>query len=329
MFETFGLDKHLMALLVGKAHDLVFYGWAIARAGRLDLPRIHRRTMEIRANQFVGRGAGIGQVTKDLRQRDAIGENRERSRHVVAGRRLELREIDGILRDARRRSCLQPAQSQAEAAERIGKRLGRRLAESPSDGLRFSGVHQRAEKSAGGDDDGARAKLGAVCKRDASRREPRNGSLNDGEVRFAGEDVVYGPGVKLAIALRARSLHRRTLRSIEDLVLNGGAIGGLAHQPAEGVDFFDEVAFRETADGRIARHAADRGALHGDHRHARPAPGAHPGGLGPRVAASDHDDIEVARHGSTWNKRTAGVILTPSGARGKNPVHALRSFAAR
>ena len=131
------------------------------------------RTMKIRANQLVGRRIGVCQMTKHLRQRDAIGENRERSRHVVPRCRLELREVDGILRDARRRSRLQPAQSQPEATERIGKRLGRRLSEAASDGLRFSGVHERAEKSSGGDDDAARAKLSAVRKRNAPRGKPR------------------------------------------------------------------------------------------------------------------------------------------------------------
>jgi len=35
------------------------------------------------------------------------------------------------------------------------------------------------------------------------------------------------------------------------------------------------------------------------------------------VAAADHDDIELLRHGSTWNKSAVAVIL--SGA--KNLVH--------
>src|SRR5258708_29288594 len=134
MLEAFRLDENLMARLIREAHHLVFYGWAISRTGCLDLARVHRRAVKVRANQLVRLRARVGQMAKHLRQSDAIGEDRERTRDLIARRRLESREIDGVLRDARRRSGLQAAKAKAERAERIGERFGRRFAEASADG---------------------------------------------------------------------------------------------------------------------------------------------------------------------------------------------------
>src|SRR5439155_17218720 len=99
--------------------------------------------------------------------------------------------------------------------------------------------------------------------------------------------------VELAIALRTRTAHRRTLRAIEHFELNARAVRRLAHQSAEGVDFFDEVSFGESADCWIARHATDRAAQHRDHRHTNPAASADACRLGSGVTTADHDDIEI------------------------------------
>src|SRR5262249_26058733 len=89
-------------------------------------------------------------------------------------------------------------------------------------------------------------------------------------------------------------------RAIEDLELDAGAVGGLAHQPAQRVDLPDEIPLRQAADGRVARHAADGVAQHGDHGHAHTAPRADPCCLRAGVAAADDDDV-IVHDRSTWN----------------------------
>src|SRR5258706_9639156 len=77
MRETLRLDEDLVAWLVGEADDLVLDRRAVAGAGRLDLAGVHRRTVKVRADQIMGNGAGVGQVTEHLRQGDAVREDRE------------------------------------------------------------------------------------------------------------------------------------------------------------------------------------------------------------------------------------------------------------
>ena len=179
-----------MPLLLREAHHLVFDRRAVARAGGVDLAGVHRRAMEIGADQLVRDLAGVGQMAEHLRQRERVGEDRERTRLGVARRFLELREIDGGAIDARRRSGLEAAEFQAEVAQRIGERLRRRLAEAAADGLHFAGVHQGAKERSGGDDDGARVEARSVLEHDAADRlavvnERRRGAFDDGDVRLS------------------------------------------------------------------------------------------------------------------------------------------------
>src|SRR5204863_8774886 len=111
------------------------------------------------------------------------------------------------------------------------------------------------------------------------------------------------------VALRARALDRRALRTVEHFELDAGPIGGLPHHAAESVDFLDEVAFGESADGGIARHPADGLALHRDERHRHTTARAHTRCLGAGMAAPDHDHIEALAHGSTWNANSIACIL--------------------
>ncbi|MND75426.1 hypothetical protein D3C80_670430 [compost metagenome] len=66
--QTFRFDKHLMAFLVGEAMDLVFDRRAITRADPFDLTGsgIHRRTVEVRGNDFVGARIRVGNPAADL-----------------------------------------------------------------------------------------------------------------------------------------------------------------------------------------------------------------------------------------------------------------------
>jgi hypothetical protein len=154
-------------------------------------------------------------------------------------------------------------------------------------------VHQRAEESAGGDDDRARGEARAVAEDDGAVAEGGDGAFDDGEVRLRGKDRLHGGGVEVAVALRARPLHRRTLGAVEDLELDAGAVGRLPHQPAQRVDLLDQVSLGQATDGRVARHAADRFAQHRHHGHTGAAAGANPRRLRAGVPAADDEDVVV------------------------------------
>ena len=67
-----------------------------------------------------------------------------------------------------------------------------------------------------------------------------------------------GLPVQLAIGLRARGAHRRTLAGIERAELDAGRVGGPRHHAAQRIDLAHQVALADAADGRIAAHAARR-----------------------------------------------------------------------
>src|SRR5688572_5974905 len=64
--QSLGLKKDLVAFLTGEAMNLVFDGWAIARADALNDAGKHRRAVEGAANQLVSPRVGVGDPARDL-----------------------------------------------------------------------------------------------------------------------------------------------------------------------------------------------------------------------------------------------------------------------
>ena len=96
-----------MLIFLGKAHDLVFDRRAIARTAALDLAAIHRRTVEIGTNDFVGRLGRPGQVAGNLRHRDFLGQEGKRIGWRVARLFLQTGPVDGPAIKAGRRPGFQ------------------------------------------------------------------------------------------------------------------------------------------------------------------------------------------------------------------------------
>ena len=84
-----------MRFLVGEADDLVLDRRAVARSAAANLARVHRRAVQVRADQVVDRRRGLGGVANDLRDRDGVGREAEGTGWIVARLRLALREVDG------------------------------------------------------------------------------------------------------------------------------------------------------------------------------------------------------------------------------------------
>ena len=64
--------------------------------------------------------------------------------------------------------------------------------------------------------------------------------------------------VELAIGLGARAADGRALGEIEHAELDAGAVDGAAHHAVQRIDLAHQMALAQAADGRIARHLADR-----------------------------------------------------------------------
>jgi hypothetical protein len=102
--------------------------------------------------------------------------------------------------------------------------------------------------------------------------------------------------VELPVRLRARSADRRSFPAVQDPKLYPAQIGNSAHEAIQRIDFANQMAFSQAADGRVTRHSSDCRKAVGDQR----GPGAHASGCGRSftagVAAANHRDIESNIH---------------------------------
>ncbi len=123
-------------------------------------------------------------------------------------------------------------------------------------------MDQAAQEGAGGQHRGAAGELAAVGQADARHRaladhEIVDLALDHGEIRGLADRPLHRLGVKLAVGLRARPAHRRSLAAIEHAELDAGLVGDAAHQAVERIDLAHQMALAEPADRRVARHRAD------------------------------------------------------------------------
>src|SRR5207245_5106852 len=142
----------------------------------------------------------------------------------------------------------------------------RQIPRAPSRDLRIRAEVNAAPKERPGcDDDSASAKATAVARLDS--RDSRatfieeqicDHALRELELRELLEQSADGAAIERAIALSARSPHSGALRAIQHAELDRGAIGGTAHQAAQGIDFADDGTLSNAADGRVAGHLANR-----------------------------------------------------------------------
>ena len=64
--------------------------------------------------------------------------------------------------------------------------------------------------------------------------------------------LLHGPAIEPAVGLRARPLHRWSLRPVEQPELDASGIRDAAHQAVERIDLTYEVTLPEAADGWVA-----------------------------------------------------------------------------
>jgi len=104
--------------------------------------------------------------------------------------------------------------------------------------------------------------------------------------------MAYGCLVQNAIGLSARGANCWAFRAVQNTKLNATFIGGQGHGATQGVNFFDQVAFANTANGRVAAHLTQGLDVVRQQEcfatHARRRQGS----LGSRVATANDDHIK-------------------------------------
>ena len=295
--QAFGFDEDLVAGLFRKAHHLVLDGRAVARADALDLAAVQRRAVQRVADDLVGLFGGVGDPAADLLRmfvhRTEEGHHRARR---VAGLLVHHAVIQRAAVDARRRAGLQAVDLERTLAQACGQRGGRRVAHAAGGVLGRADVDLAGQEGAGGQHHGlgieAQAGLGdhpahgvAFDHQIVHRR------LEHGQVGLAFDDGADRHAVQVAVGLAAGRAHGRTLGGVEGAPLDAGAVGGMRHRTAQGVDLLDQVALADAADGRVAAHRAHRFDVVGQQQGAHAGAGRGQRGFGASVATADDDDV--------------------------------------
>jgi len=126
------------------------------------------------------------------------------------------------------------------------------------------------------------------------------------------ENLAHLDAVKLLVALGARAPDGRAARGVEEAELDAYSIGDFAHDAAECIDFADEMALGDAADGGVAAHLGNEVEVHSDERgleaHAR---GGH-GGLAAGMTGAHDNDIVLFGESHPilfygWNQNGAAV----------------------
>jgi hypothetical protein len=94
--------------------------------------------------------------------------------------------------------------------------------------------------------------------------------------------------------LRTRGPHSRTLTRIKCAKLNSRRICRLRHYTTQGINFPDQMALANTANGRVATHLTDGFYAMGQQQRRRATTGRRQGSLGSGVSTTDHNDIECS-----------------------------------
>jgi hypothetical protein len=174
----------------------------------------------------------------------------------------QLREIDGLAVQPRRRAGLETADRQLQFAQTCGQRDRRRITHAAAAMLGQTHVNQAVEEGAGSQDHRTRSKAHAQLGHDtgdmvAIEHQVVTCLREDHQIGLVLEATADRLPVQHAICLRARRAHRRTLARIENPELDACCIGRLGHRPAQGIDFLDQMPLADAADRRVAAHRAE------------------------------------------------------------------------
>jgi hypothetical protein len=255
---------------------------------------------------------------------------REHRPRIVAGLFLHHAEVDAAAVDARRRAGLQAVDAQRQFAQAFGQGQRGWIAGPAAAIVGVADVDFASQKSAGGEDDAARAEIQAHLRAHAGdavavEQQVVDRLLEQGQLGLVLHRVADEGAVQRSIGLAARGAHGRTLARVEPSPLDARGIGGLRHDTAECVDLLDQVTLADAADGRVAAHRADRLDAVRQQQRARARARRGQRGLGAGMAAADDDDVEglseIHGHSLSPDARVkSSRTARPSGGRDRDRI---------
>lgn len=162
----------------------------------------------------------------------------------------------------------------------------------------MTNMNSAVQEGAGGQDNRGGGQISAGAQSDPARnvgcnQQIDNLILDDRQGGTGVKGLLHGAAIERAVCLRPRPLRGRPLAAVEEAELDAGGVGGDAHQPVEGVDFADDVAFAQSADRRVAGHFAEAVKAVRDQCGARAHAVRRQRGLGPRMTAANDDHVVV------------------------------------
>ena len=254
------------------------------------------------ADQVMGALAGVGDpaahLLRMLVDRTQIREHR--ARHV-AGLFFQIAVVDAAAVDARRGAGLEPVHAQRQFAQAVRERERRGIAGATAGVVDLADVDLAGEEGARGQHHGGRMEAQPALGDDAGdplalQDQIVHRLLEQAEVGLVLDHGADGGLVANPVGLAAGCPYGRTLGGVQRAPLDAGKIRGLRHRAAECVDFPDQMALADAADGRVAAHLAD--GFDAVREQQGECTGASRGesGFGAGVAAADHDDV-VGIHG--------------------------------
>ena len=177
-----------------------------------------------------------------------------------------------------------------------GQRGGRRVAHAAGGVLGRADMDLAGQEGAGGQHHGLGVETQAGLGDDPAHGVTLDHQivycgLEHGQVGLAFDNGADRHAVQVAVGLAAGGTHGRTLGGVERAPLDAGAVGGMRHRTAKGVDFLDQVALADAADGRVAAHRAHRLDVVGQQQGAHAGAGRGQRGFGASVATADDDDV--------------------------------------
>ena len=290
-----------MRILTGKPVDLVLDRRAIPGTDALDHARVHGTAVQPRTDDVVGPGIGVRHPARNLtRMHGGIAHDGEHGHRIEVARLFaHAAEIDGAAVDARRRTRLQSALPQVQFFQARGQGDGGRITGAAGRVGLQAHVNLTVQKSTRRQHHGSGAELQADLGHGthhlvAFDDEVVDRLLEQPQIRLVFQLLADGRLVQDAVGLCAGGAHGRSLGRVQDAELDTGQVGGQRHRATHGVDFLDQVALADAADGRVARHLAQGFDVVGKQQSGLPHAGAGECGFGTGMAAADDDDVEFS-----------------------------------
>ena len=311
--QALGLQKNLVAFLVGKAVDLVLHAGAIARAHALDGAGKHGAAVKAAADDFVGARIGMRHPARHLLRVLLCPAHEAEHRHLrghaaghaIAGLRLAAGKVDAAPVDARWRAGLEAALGQLQFFQARTQARCRRVASAARAIVVHAHVNLAVQKRARREHDRGGFENNSYLGNGsddavALHEKVIHRLLEQRQMRLVLQHAAYRCLVQHAVGLGAGGAHGRAFAGIEDTKLDAALVSSQGHGAAQGVDFFNQMAFANAANRGVTAHLPQGFDVVREQQGAAPHARRCQRSFGAGMAAADNDHIKVLgiQHGA-------------------------------